>query len=284
MSNPPADDVTRLRPGCWAAALLIAAGLPGAIGSSQAAEPGPLPITPDTLSAVLNSDSYGYDVACIINGHDVGIVGGRSEGMRQFDEATREGSTDPSDRSTYSTLHIGRNSIRITYRRRVPREPFDLNITLQVFGYKAPLFYAHVTDGDQGSFEGTFDIDPVPAKTFRPVYFTNEDPARSGFLFADQAAPATGSYTASLNGGREHGEFGRPSLPAPLHGFHAGANQLAVTYVTKGGPIRLVVVGPVGMSSYVLESAKEAHRTFVIQGSTVTRHPANTPAASPRPH
>ena len=167
MPSTAADHITRLRPGCWATALLLAAGLPWAINTSQAAA-GSLPITPANLSAVLNSDSYGYDVTCIINGHDVGIVGGKSEGMRQFDETAREGSTDPNDHSVYSTLHLGRNSVRITYRRRLPREAFDLNITLQVFGYKAPLFYAHVTDGDRGSFEGTFDIDPVPARTSGP--------------------------------------------------------------------------------------------------------------------
>ena len=143
------------------------------------------------------------------------------------------------------------------------------------------MFYAHVANADHGSFEGTFDIDPVPAKTFRPVYFTNEDPARSGFLYADQEAPATGSYTASLNGGHEHGESGRPSSPAPLHGFHAGPNQLAVTYVTKGGPIRLFVVGPAGMSSYLLESEKEAHRTLVIQGVSVERSSPTQQMESP---
>ena len=235
-------------------------------GAARAAGRGPLPITPKNLSAVLNSDIYGYEITCIINGHDIGITGGKSESLRQFDESTGKRSFDSSDRQIYSTLHMGHNSVRITYRRKLPKELFDLNITFEVFGYQAPLFYAHVTDADHGSFEGTFDIDPVPAKTFRPVYFTDEDPARSGFLFADQDAPATGSYTASLNGGHEHGEFGRPSLPAPLHGFHAGANQLAVTYETKGGPIRLFVVGPAGMSSYVLESEKEAQRILVIQG------------------
>ena len=240
------------------------------VGAAHAAEPGPLPITPKNLSAVLNSDSYGYDLKCIINGHDIGIAGGQSESVRQFDESTRERSLDPEDHNIYSTLHMGRNSVRITYRRKLPKEPFDLDITFQVFGYQAPLFYAHVTNEDHGSFEGTFDIDPIPAKTFKPIYFTDENSAQSGFLFADQTAPATGSYTASLNGGHEHGESGRPSLPAPLHGFHAGANQLAVTYVTKGGPIRLSVVSPAGMSTYVLESQKEAHQIFVIQGSAAS--------------
>ena len=241
------------------------------VGAAHAAEPGPLPITPKNLSAVLNSDSYGYDIKCIINGHDIGIAGGQSESVRQFDESTRERSSDPADHNIYSTLHMGRNNVRITYRRKLPKEPFDLDITFQVFGYKAPLFYAHVTNGDHGSFEGTFDIDPIPAKTFKPIYFTDENPAQSGFLFADQTAPATGSYTASLNGGHEHGESGRPSLPAPLHGFHAGDNQLAVTYVTKGGPIRLSVVGPAGISTYVLEPQQEAHKIFVIQGSATSR-------------
>ena len=96
---------------------------------AHATEPGPLPITPKNLSAVVNSDSYGYDIKCIINGHDIGIVGGQSESLRQFDESSHEGSSDPADHNIYSTLHMGHNSVRITYRRKPPKEAFDLDIS-----------------------------------------------------------------------------------------------------------------------------------------------------------
>lgn len=75
----------------WTAVGLAMAGLLCIVGAPRAAKPGLLPITPDTLGAVLNSDSYGYDVTCIINSRNVGIVGGQSESTRLFNEATRDG-------------------------------------------------------------------------------------------------------------------------------------------------------------------------------------------------
>ena len=272
---------SRRRHAC--ASLLSVLGSLATAGASHAVDPQRASITPANLNAVLDTDDYGYDVTCIINGHDVGIKSDGSDSVRQFDESSKQGSTDPHDPHRYATLHLGRNTIRITYRRRPPRrpdEPDQLSIALQVSGYPVPLVYAFVAGGDQGSFESSFEIDAVPAKTYKPVYFTNEDPARSGFVFARQEPPATGSYSARLNGGDRQGETGQPSLPGPLGGFHPGANQLAVTYVTKGGPIHLWVVSPSGMTSYRLEAAKETTRTFVIHVAA-PGGPAPTPPLKP---
>ncbi len=133
--------------------------------------------TPE-IAGVLNSDSYGYDLTCVINGHDLGIRGGQSESMRQSAENSEAAEAWPvKERGRYAPLHMGRNTVRITYKRKLPKEPFGLDITYEVLGYPAPIFYAHVEDRDAGTFEGTFDIEAKPPVGFKPLVFTESNPA-----------------------------------------------------------------------------------------------------------
>lgn len=131
----------KLRAGWWCACSLALTGV-----STADASPGKLAVQrPPEIDGVLNSDSYGYDVTCVINGHDLGIKGGQSENQREYAEGSKSaGGFRSEERGKYALLHIGPNTVTITYKRKLPREPFGLDVSLEVLGYPAPLFYAHL--------------------------------------------------------------------------------------------------------------------------------------------
>ncbi len=234
---------------------------------------------PLEIAAVVNSDSYGYDLTCSINGHDLGLKGGQSESQREFAENSKDAEDfQARERGRYAPLHIGRNTVKITYKRKLPKEPFGMEITFEVMGYPAPLFYAHLAreDRDVGTFEGAFDIAAKPPAGFKPLVFTTSDPMTSGLLFVNQDAGGDGMVTPTLNGEMMLQLLGRPHGVIPFSGLHPGANKLTIEYSTKRSPLHLFVLGPKGASLHNLQSAKKTKRTFVIQG------PDPAPPPSPR--
>jgi len=247
------------------------------IGAStvHAAPSGSAGQKPPEIAAVINSDSYGYDLTCSINGHDLGLKGGQSESQREY----LEGSSDADDfqaneRAAYAPLHIGRNTVRITYKRKLPKEPFGMEVTFEVLGYPAPLFYAHLAsdDRDAGTLEGAFDLAAKPPAGFKPLVFTTSDPATSGLLFVSQDDGGDGMVTPTLNGEMMMQLLGRPHGVIPFSGLHPGANKLKIEYSTKRSPLHLYILGPKGASLHNLRSAKKTQTTIVVQGPDPAAH------------
>ncbi len=221
------------------------------------------------LQGKLNSFSYGYDLTCVVNGHDVGIKGGHFESRDQYVENSKDfDEVIPALRSQYAPLRIGHNTVKITYKRKLPAKPFGLEITYEVKGYPAPLFYANVgVDGkDSGTFEGAFDLAAQPPAGFKPLVLTESDPATSGLLYVSQDAGGDGFLIPTLNRDTLMQVFGVQEAVVPFSGLHSGANTLTIEYSTHRSPMHLYILGPKGASLHNLRSAKKAKATFVIQG------------------
>lgn len=223
-------------------------------------------VDPRGISGVLNSDGYGYDFTCVINGHDLLLTQGSSESRRQYDESDTDDGFSKKERGQYATLHMGVNTVKITYKRRVPAEPFPFTLSLQVFGYPAPHFYAHVVDAESGSFEGSFRLSATDDHDFRPLYFSDDAPGTAGFLFVSQDSPSGGNLYPHLNGEMLMSMLGRPNGTIAFAGMHPGANRLVIESTTTGGPLHVFIAGPKSAFMVQLKSRKDVKETFVIQG------------------
>lgn len=206
------------------------------------------------VDATLNSESFGYQLTCVINGHDVGFKGGGQDVIR-FVRETRY-------------LHPGRNTVAISYTKKSEGHLGEgVNIQFTVPGFPAPLFYAHVDNAASGRLQGAFDITAAPAKDFKPLYPSDYPDGAAGFIYLDQDASATGDFSLTVDGDNSGATYqGRLRYAVPLPRLHPGANHVAVAYDTHGGPLRLFVVGPKASSAITLASEQKATRTFSIMG------------------
>lgn len=212
--------------------------------------------TRSAVDATLTSESFGYKLTCVINGQDVGFKGDRQDVIR-FVRETRY-------------LRPGRNTVEITYTKKSEGHLGEgVNVQFTVPGFPAPLFYAHVDNAVSGTLRGVFDITATPAKDFRPLYLSEYPDGVAGFVYLDQDASATGNFSLIVDG-KESGATtsyqGRLRYAVPLPRLHLGANQVAVTYGTHGGPLRVFVVGPRASSAYTPASERQTTRTFTVMG------------------
>jgi hypothetical protein len=102
-------------------------------------------------------DAYGYKVTVKVNGQDIGIQGGMSEGERLYNaEHYSYSFADPSIKQLYSLVK-GQNTISVTYTKTDPKAS---PMKVDVFAYTPPfdLVVMNVS-GDSGSINETFDIE-----------------------------------------------------------------------------------------------------------------------------
>lgn len=100
----------------------------------QAAEP--------ELMAVLSVMSYGYKVKVTLNGVDIGIEGGKSEGRRLFNKGHEMAAkAAPTIRAKNFVLVSGANEFALEYVKIDPNSPERLEVTLEAEGYPQPLLH-----------------------------------------------------------------------------------------------------------------------------------------------
>lgn len=125
------------------------------------------------LNGVINSMAYGFRVTVCINGKDIGIAGGKSEGKRLFNTDHSMRSQMPKEMAErLAVLKEGENQIAIEYEKVSETEPLPLEITLQVGEYLAPLFTLKVSTKKSGRVERVISILPNPPADFVPVEVT----------------------------------------------------------------------------------------------------------------
>lgn len=99
---------------------------------AQAAEP--------ELTAALSVMGYGYKVKVAVNGTDIGIEGGKSEGRRLFNKGhAMAAKAAPSVRARNFVLQPGANELAIEYAKMDPKSTDQLEIVLEAEGYPQPL-------------------------------------------------------------------------------------------------------------------------------------------------
>jgi hypothetical protein len=130
--------------------------------ASQAAEP--------DLSAVLQVMGYGYKVKVSVNGTDIGIEGGKSEGRRLFNKGhAMAAKAAPAIRARNFMLVPGVNEFSIEYRK-VGSQPGDkLEITLEAEGYPEPLLRLVSTTKASDKLTVKVDVAPKAPANFKPT-------------------------------------------------------------------------------------------------------------------
>jgi hypothetical protein len=101
---------------------------------AQAAEP--------ELMATLSVMGYGYKVKVMVNGADIGIEGGKSEGRRLFNMShAMAAKATPAIRQKNFVLVPGANEFVLEYAKIDPKSSDQLEVTLEAEGYPQPLLH-----------------------------------------------------------------------------------------------------------------------------------------------
>ena len=110
-----------------------------------AGEEGRKEITMDkNLIGAIEVMAYGYNVAVLINGIDIGIKGGKSESKRLFGTDHSMMSKLPEDMKNLACLKAGANEIRVDYQRLqdVDEPPLTIDFrSEEQFGTDECLFH-----------------------------------------------------------------------------------------------------------------------------------------------
>ncbi len=92
------------------------------------------------LMVVLSVMGYGYKVKITVNGADVGVEGGKSEGRRLFNKGHEMAAkATPAIRAKNFVLVPGANEFGIEYTKNDPKSNDQLEVTLEAQGYPQPL-------------------------------------------------------------------------------------------------------------------------------------------------
>ena len=115
----------------WRCALLSFALSLLAAGPAAAAE---------EVMAVVQVMGYGYTVKVLVNGADIGVTGGKSEGRRLFTKDDPMGAKAPAEvRAKNFVLAPDVNEIVIEYAKIDPKRDDELEVTIEAKGYPQPL-------------------------------------------------------------------------------------------------------------------------------------------------
>ena len=83
------------------------------------------------LAGAIDVMAYGYKVAVLINGVDIGIMGGKSESKRLFGTDHSMVSKLPEEMKSLACLKMGANEIRVDYQRLQDVDSTGLTVELR---------------------------------------------------------------------------------------------------------------------------------------------------------
>ena len=83
------------------------------------------------LAGAIDVMAYGYKVAVLINGVDIGIMGGKSESKRLFGTDHSMVSKLPDEMKSLACLKMGANEIRVDYQRLQDVDSTGLTVELR---------------------------------------------------------------------------------------------------------------------------------------------------------
>lgn len=214
------------------------------------------------IQATINAQPFmtsGYEFTCLINGQDADMKPGRWARRFTQDHPMRQKMSDLEEAKRVFCLKEGLNDVEIHYRKL---KEGDLSILFEIAAYPAPLFYAYAKTAPSGTFKGQILIAKTPPDGFKPIYFADQPPGRSGFLYIRSRGC---DVFSTLNGQRLIDMQGLPG-PVPLENLHPGANRLELRYSCAGPEIHLAIVGPKAVD-YVDRLPKgEQSEIFTVEG------------------
>lgn len=222
------------------------------VGSSQAAEKkatatkveGREKMTDETMTA-LSCFCYGYKIKALVNGIDVGVTGGQSENRRLFAADSPMASQAPPEmRKKIFVLKKGENTISIEFAKQSDNKNDRMDISMEMDGYPAPLFFLQGRLKPSGKVEKSFVVSDVPSADFKPVFVTDQGDGKA--VFVHMSSRST-SMTPVLNGESGMTFSGMPGTTV-LDNIVPGKNELVLKYSGKPGvEARFCVVTPEGV-------------------------------------
>ena len=103
------------------------------------------------LAGAIDVMAYGYNVAVLINGVDIGMRGGKSESKRLFGTNHSMISELPEEMKNLACLKVGLNEIQVDYQRLQDVDSTGMTIELrseEQFGTDECRFHFHEEPGE----------------------------------------------------------------------------------------------------------------------------------------
>ncbi len=127
----------------------------------------------EEINAVISCMGYGYKVKVLVNGTDLGFKGGMSESKRLFDTNNEMANQAPPEmRKKLFVLVNGKNTISVEYKKEGSNPHDNVELTLEVEGYPAPLFKLE-SKKPSGKVEKTIEIQGKAPADFKTVTVTD---------------------------------------------------------------------------------------------------------------
>ncbi|HSH91670.1 MAG TPA: hypothetical protein VK996_16920 [Ramlibacter sp.] len=122
------------------------------------------------LMAALSVMGYGYKVQVLVNGADVGVEGGKSEGRRLFNKGHEMAAkAAPAMRAKNFVLVPGANQVTIDYAKLDPKSNDALEVTFEAAGYPQPVLRFTNKGRPTGKVSFTVNVEAKPPADFKPV-------------------------------------------------------------------------------------------------------------------
>lgn len=222
------------------------------VGSSQAAEKKATAgkaerrekMTDETMAA-LSCFCYGYKIKALVNGVDVGVSGGKSESKRLVAaDSPMASQVPPEIRKKSFVLKKGENTISIEFTKQSDDKNDRMEISLEMDGYPAPLFFLQGRSKPSGKVEKIFVVSDVPSADFKPVFVTDQADGKAVLVHMSSLST---SMTPVLNGKSGMTISDMPGTTV-LDNIVSGKNELVLKYSGEPGvEAKFCVVTPEGV-------------------------------------
>ncbi|MBU0456598.1 MAG: hypothetical protein ABH824_04450 [Nanoarchaeota archaeon] len=206
------------------------------------------------ISAILSSQSYGYKVNVLINGTDIGVTGEKSESKRLFDQDNHFSKKADSAMKRLFCLKKDNNKVSVKFSKISGSEHDQLQLSLEMREYPAPLFLVHSSSKSSGKIEFSFDLQEKCPSDFIPIFISDQE----GKAVLVYVKNISGTITPSLNGVKGMAIADMPGSVV-LENVKSGVNELSINYSGEvGNEANLVVVTPKEFKSLNLKITKES--------------------------
>lgn len=224
--------------------LMVFAALLFVLPTSSKAEKGGTSMDTEIMAA-LSVNGYDYSVKVIVNGVDIGVTGGKSEGRRLMHKDSEMAKQAPPDkRRQYFMLETGENKIVVEFAKLKDDKYSHLDIIMEAEGYPTPVLVLQTRNRTKGKFEKTFTIKAEAPADFKPAMETDDGAGRAAIVHVKSSSA---SVTPVLNDKAAMTISGMPGTVV-LEGVRQGKNELTVHYEGKAkAELKFIVVTPEGI-------------------------------------
>ena len=216
------------------------------------------------IAGALSCWGYGYKAKVLINGKDVGMIGGKSENLRLFSkEHEMYADAPPKIRERLFILKEGDNGISVEFTKASGKESDYLQISLEIEDYPAPVFLLHSRVKPSGGCIGVVKLAESAPKDFKPLFITDQDGGKSVFLHVG----TPGCTVTPILNGKEAMTLSLMPGQVVLDNVKPGKNELVARYSgDAGGELQFALMTPEWFRSFVrkIQDDAEKEESFVF--------------------